>query len=251
MIEDGPGHLDERGEPCATHPQIRPEAMLLLALVGTRATGLNHDLASKLQGLLMTLEDLAERLGERGEADLARAATEASTSAQDLVEIVTASRALTRQPGPSRQTLRELVAASCQRAGIELTAELVDAEIEIIAPHVVHALALVIEVAGGLGRGRPLESSCRHVNDGVELVLTAAPRTTSYASEYLALAGAVLRRSGGDLRCGPSRITVWLPIRPARVSTPALSGAAGGPSGGGSGGSGGSSGSSSGDAQGA
>ena len=186
--------------------------MISLALVGTRATGFNHDLASKLQGLLMTLEDLVERLGERGEPELARAASEASVAAQEIAGLITESRALTRSPGPSRRSLRELVAASCDRAGVDLMTELPQVELDIIAPHVTHALALAIEVAAGPGRGRPLESTCRVDGGRIELVISAARQSTSYASEYLALAAAILRRDRGDLRCGADRLVIWLPL---------------------------------------
>jgi hypothetical protein len=206
-----PGHVDERGESCTTHAPVRPEVMIRLALVGSRAAGLNHDLASKLQGLLMTIEDLTERLAERGEPELHRAATDASAAAQDLVGLVKSSRQLTRTSSPQRQPLRELIAESCDRAGVELAVELVDAHVQLVAAHAIQAISLAIEVAAGPGRGRPLESTCRLVEGRIELVLLAAERSTSYASEYLAIASAVLRRDGGDVRCGEGRIVIWLP----------------------------------------
>jgi hypothetical protein len=206
-----PGHVDERGEPCKTHAPVRPDVMMRLALVGSRAAGLNHDLASKLQGLLMTIEDLTERLAERGDPELHRSACDAFTASQDLVGLVTTSRQLTRTSSPSRQPLRELIAASCDRAGVELAVQLVDADVQLVAAHAIQAIALAIEVAAGPGRGRPLESTCRLVGGRIELVLLAAERSTSYASEYLALASATLRRDGGDVRCGDGRIVIWLP----------------------------------------
>lgn len=211
MIDEYPGHVDEAGEPCTTHAPVRPDVMHTLTLVGSRASGFNHDLASKLQGLLMTLEDLAERLGARGEPELHRSASDAFAMTQELVGLVTASRALTRPPSPGRRTLRELIAASCERAGVELRAELVEAEVEVSTPHVVQAIALAIEVAAGPGRGRALESTCQRGGGGqIEIVLSAAKKTTSFASEYLALAAESLRRHGGDLRCGADRIVIWL-----------------------------------------
>jgi signal transduction histidine kinase len=212
VSEGCPEHVDESGAPCTRHARLRSEIMISLALVGSRATGLNHDLASKLQGLLMTLEDLVERLGERNEPELHRAASEASVAAQELAGLVTDSRALTRSPGPSRCTLRELIAASGDRAGVDLAAALPEVEVDLIVPHVVHALALAIEVAAGPGRGRPLESSCRVDGGRIELVLATSKQTTSYASEYLALASAILRRDRGDVRCGDGRLVVWLPL---------------------------------------
>jgi hypothetical protein len=210
-VTDGvPGHVDESGAPCTHHAPVRPDVLLTLAMVGSRASGFNHDLASKLQGLLMTLEDLVERLGERGEPELHRAAQEASTLAQDLAGIVTVSRQLTRNPGPSRRTLRELIAASCERAGVELNTQLVDAAIEVVMPHAIHAVSLAIEVAGGPNRARAIDSECRLVDGRIELTVPAASKTTSYASEYLALAAAILRRDGGDVRCGAGRIVIWL-----------------------------------------
>jgi hypothetical protein len=210
VIDEESGHTDESGGPCMDHAPVRPDVMLRLALVGSRATGFNHDLASKLQALLMTLEDLAERLGERGEPELHRAASDGFAMATEIAGLITESRALTRPPTPARRSLRELIAASCKRAGVGLTAEIVDAEVELAAPHVVHAISLAIEVAAGPGRGRALESTCRVVDGRIELVLAAARKTTSYASEYLALAAASLRPHGGDVGCGAERIVILL-----------------------------------------
>ncbi|HWO17786.1 MAG TPA: hypothetical protein VNO30_03385 [Kofleriaceae bacterium] len=210
MTDGVPGHVDESGAPCTHHAPVRPEVLVTLALVGSRATGFNHDFASKLQGLLMMLEDLVERLAERGEPELHRAAQEASAAAQDLAELVTVSRQLTRNPGPSRRPLRDLIAASCARAGVELNTQLVDAEVEAVMPHAIHAVALAIEVAGGPGRARALDAECRRVDGRIELVVSAASKTTTYASEFLALAAAILRRDGGDVRCGADRIVIWL-----------------------------------------
>lgn len=210
MTEGISGHVDENGGPCTHHAPVRPDVMMTLAMVGTRANGLNHDLASKLQGLLMTLENLVEQLAERGESELHRAAEDASAAAQDLAGLVMGSRQLTRSPGPSRRPLRELIDASCERAGLHLQTQLVNADVKVVVPHAIHALSLAIEVAGGPGRSRPLDSECRLVDGRIELVLPAARQTTSYASEYLALAAEILRRDGGDVRCGADRIVIWL-----------------------------------------
>lgn len=213
-MSDGedPGHLDEQGEPCTTHAPARPGMMLTLALIGSRASGFNHDIASKLQGLMMTIEDLAERLADHPDPDLHRAASEAAVVAQEIANLVTVSRQLTRAAPPTRRTLRDLVAASCDRAGVELATELVEADVELAAPQVIHALSLAIEVAAGPGRGRALESTCRRRGDRVELSMSAAKQTTGYAGEYLALASAILRREGGDVRCGPEQIVVLIPV---------------------------------------
>ena len=71
---------------------------------------------------------------------------------------------------------------------------------------------LPLVLAAGPGRGRPLEATCRRRGDRVELSLAASKQTTGYAGEYLALASAILRREGGDVRCGPERIVVWIPV---------------------------------------
>jgi hypothetical protein len=206
-----PGHLDEHGEPCSSHPPVRPDVLVTLALIGSRASGFNHDLASKLQGLMMTIEDLADRLADHGDPELHRAAAEAAVMAQEIAALVTVSRQLTRSSPPTRSPLRELIAASCERAGVELATELVEAEVDLAAPHVIHALSLAIEVAAGPGRGRALDATCRLAGGQIELVLAAEPQTTGFAGEYLALASAILRREGGDVRCGAGRLVILLP----------------------------------------
>lgn len=206
-----PGHVDEDGAPCTSHAPVRPDVLLTLALVGSRTSGFNHDIASKLQGLMMTIEDLAERLAGHGDPELHRAAAEAVIVTQEIVKLVTVSRALARTSQPTRHTLRELIAASCERAGVELDTPLIDAEVEVAAPAVIHALALAIEVAAGPGRGRALDATCGLAGGQIEIVISAAKQTTSLASEYLALAATILRRDGGDVRCGAERLVVRLP----------------------------------------
>ena len=62
---DALDHSGEDGAPCATHPAAELDRILALASLGARASGFNHDLASKLQGVMMALDELDEALERR------------------------------------------------------------------------------------------------------------------------------------------------------------------------------------------
>ena len=54
-------HLDEQEMPCTWHANATFEELMVLAIVGSRAQGFHHDVASKLQGLQMSLDEISER----------------------------------------------------------------------------------------------------------------------------------------------------------------------------------------------
>ena len=57
-------HLDEHGEVCTRHAPVPDGDLLALALVGSRAPSFHHDLASKLQGLMMAIDEIGEVAGD-------------------------------------------------------------------------------------------------------------------------------------------------------------------------------------------
>ena len=64
MTRSASSHLDEHGQPCSHHPAATDQDLLSLALVGSRAPSFHHDLASKLQGLMMAIDEISEVSGE-------------------------------------------------------------------------------------------------------------------------------------------------------------------------------------------
>ena len=211
--DDAPGHLDEAGGPCARHEAPKLDVVLSLALVGSRAQGFNHDLASKLQGLLMALEELDELIAKRGDEDMRRAAADASSATQDLADLLAANRELSRASPRTNQPLRELLQRAGDRSGVVLVGELADVEISAVTSVATQALALALDVAAGPGRGGRLPATCRRLDRHLELEVAVVEPSPPNAAEYLALASEMLRRDGGDLRCGAGRLVLRLALR--------------------------------------
>src|SRR5581483_1744797 len=91
------GHVDDAGQPCARHAPVATETLLHLAMVGSRASAFHHDCASKLQGLVMALDELGE-LSEHGDPQVLRAIEAAMESTKELHALLNMNRALTKPP---------------------------------------------------------------------------------------------------------------------------------------------------------
>lgn len=205
-------HLDEHGTPCVTHPASTSDAILALALVGSRATGFNHDIASKLQGLMMALDEISE-LGET-DANLGRAAETAHAALKEVLGILNANRAMTKAPSRAPLALAELVTRAGERIYVTLQGSLPSVDLEVSAATMIHAMSLIFDIAGGPGRGRLLPVTCEQTPGFVALSLPLAAPMTATSADALALATFVLARDGGELRCADAgaRFIVKLPL---------------------------------------
>jgi hypothetical protein len=205
-------HLDATGAPCARHAPASPDALLQLALVGSRAPAFHHDCASKLQGLVMALDELGE-LTEHGDPQVLRALEGALDASRELNALLNINRALTKHPAAADIAVKDLVARAAQRVAVTVQGTLPDALVSVAVPAMTHGLALVFDVAAGPGRGRALAISGSQVRGGVELVLATSATAPASASEHLALATFVIHRDGGRLWCAAEgdRLFVHLP----------------------------------------
>jgi hypothetical protein len=212
VSEHGIEHLDETGAPCPRHPAAAMTSLLQLAMVGSRAPAFHHDCASKLQGLLMALDELQE-LTENGDPQLLRPIEAAMHASRELNALLNLNRALTKPSAKVAVALRALVTSATERVGVRLAGTLPETPVSVAVPPVTHALALAIDVAAGAGRGRTLSVEARSVEHGVELVLHSQTPSPTSASESLAVATFVLEREGGKLWCaaGGDRLLVRLP----------------------------------------
>jgi len=206
-------HLDETGAPCARHPAATSASLLQLAMVGSRAPAFHHDCASKLQGLLMALDELSE-LTENGDPELLRPIEAAMHASRELNALLNLNRALTKPAVKAAIGIRALVTQASERVAVKLTGTLPELSVHVAAAPVTHALALVIDVAGGAGRGRTQAISAAAVAGYVELVMPTQAQPPANASESLAVATFVIERDGGILRCGAGgdRLVVRLPV---------------------------------------
>jgi hypothetical protein len=208
-----PEHIDDTGAPCTRHPAASVTSLLQLAMVGSRAPAFHHDCASKLQGLLMALDELSE-LTENGDPQLLRPIEAALHASRELNALLNVNRALTKPAPRTAISVHALVAQAAERVAVKLDGALPDTAVGVTAPPVTHALALVIDVAAGAGRGRTLAISAGVVERSVEVALQSHATAPSNASELLVIAAFVLGRDGGELRCTASgdRIVVRLPM---------------------------------------
>jgi hypothetical protein len=206
------GHLDETGQPCTRHAAVTPDGLLALAMVGARAPTFHHDIASKLQGLMMALDEISELVDIRADTDLRRATDTAQQALTELNQLLTGNRALTKPPVRSRCNLADLLSRAGDRVGVSLKGARVDAQLDTAIPALTHALALAIDASAGTGRSRALAYDATIGDGAITLALAIAPTSTATASESLALASWLLARDGHELRCSPERIRLTLAL---------------------------------------
>jgi hypothetical protein len=205
-------HFDETGRPCTRHSPASPQTMLALALLGSRMPSFHHDVASKLQSLMMALEEIEELADNE---DMQMAAKTASSAVREMQALFNANRALARSPQRKPTPLGELVAAAAQRVGVRTSGALPAVDVEISLSSIAHALSIVFDLAAGEQKlGRALELAAHVDGDSVVVELPCATGALPASSgETLALASFALLREQGELRCGPSSFSIRLPLQ--------------------------------------
>ena len=206
-------HLDDHGQVCTRHPAAPSDELLSLAIAGSRAPSFHHDLASKLQGLMMSIDEIGELAGDDS-PPLASALETAHIALREVLGLLNVNRALTKAPTKSRTTLAEIVALASERVYVSVKATIPAAVLEVFAPSLLHAMALVLDVAGGPGRGRSLAATVDLAGGSVAMRVTVSPEPPPNAAESLALAAFVFAREGGELRCADEgrALIVRLPV---------------------------------------
>ena len=159
----------------------------------------------------MALDEAIELAGAIVDPDLLRSLNTAQTVTRELHALLNASRELARTGVRTTTTLRELVARAGERVGVSVRGPIPDVALEVAAPAMIQALALVIDVAAGAGRGRSVDGSATVVGGTCTLVLPTAATAPPNASELLAIAAFVIVRERGELRCGENRLTLTIP----------------------------------------
>src|SRR5262249_21285633 len=198
-------HLDEDGKPCARHPAPSVDSILALATVGSRMPSFHHDSASKLQSLVMALDELSEIAETAGDADMQRAAATATTALRELQALFNTNRALTRAPQPVKVSLGELIGRAAERAGLVVQGDVPAVHVEANVSALTHAFAVVFDLsAGAIKLGRAVAISATQGSGHVTLRVRApgsAKSVTTQPSEMIAIATFAIRRDRGDLCC--------------------------------------------------
>ncbi len=207
-------HRDDKDQPCPRHAPAMPSKLMHLALVGSRAPGFHHDLASKLQSLMMSVDEIGELA--HSDEQIRRSAETALEALRDVLALLNVNRALTKPAAPAAVELREILAGASGRVYITLVGELVDATVRVSAPATIHALSLAFDVAAGPGRGRTLAATAQVEGSHVELRLSCSPSPPADSPESISIATFVLARDGGSLHCAEdgSQLVIRLPINP-------------------------------------
>jgi hypothetical protein len=210
-------HLDETGQPCKVHPPASQDMLLALAALGSRMPSFHHDAASKLQSLMMAIDEMSELAETLGDPNFGVAADTARAAVHELHALFTANRALGKPPQRAPSPLGVVFKRSAERAGVKLRGELTNAELEVALPAMTHALAVVLDVAAGTSHlGRTVDVVC--VAEGKDFVIAltgpvgAAAKAPPNVGEVLAISAFLIARDGGELRCvkGGESFTVRL-----------------------------------------
>ena len=162
---------------------------------------------------MMAIDEISEISGDTP-PPLTRALDTAHTTLKEVLALLNANRALTKPPVSARTTLAEVVARAGERVYVTVRGSIPASSLLVSIPAVTHALALVLDVAGGPGRGRSVDASTI-VADGVAtLTIPAAPDPPSNVAESLALASFVFKRERGSLSCAAAgaKLIVRLPV---------------------------------------
>jgi hypothetical protein len=198
--------------PCTRHVPAN-DKLLAFAAVGTRISGFHHDAASKLQSLVMALDEIGELIGEEP-SDVRTATETAQTAVRQLHGLLTANRALAKPPQVTRTQLAQLLQRGADHYSVKLRGELPAYEVMASPPSMTHALSLLLDMLAGLpAQGRVVEIAA--ASDGARVTLTLSGNvdaTHQHANELVAVAAFMIAREGGALRCGAKRFVVELAL---------------------------------------
>lgn len=210
MIASEP-HVDETGQPCTRHAALSQDVLLSFAAVGSRVSGFHHDAASKMQSLMMALDEITEGAGE----DIRQAAAMASTALRDLHQILTVNRALAKTPQRKAISLHDVVHRAAERHGVKVRGDLGASSVSVALASIAHALSIPLDLAAGpLQSLRTVDVGCSQQGARVVLDITAPGgfSATPNPNELLALASFLLRREDATLACKPNGFVVELAV---------------------------------------
>lgn len=207
-------HLDESGNHCTRHATAAPEAIFELALLGSSVPSFHHDIASKLQSLIMTFDELGDVAVT---TELRNIVATAGDTVRELGSLLAANRSLARSPRRERHAITKLIGLAASRSGVRAEGAIPTSEAEVGLLATTHALALIFDLAAGpvaLGRRVEIAGSTDAAFAVLDVIGPAAaihPPPSNY-SEVMALASFAFAREAGQLRCGPGRFTIRLPL---------------------------------------
>jgi len=205
-------HNDENGKPCTRHASAA-DGLLAWAAVGSRISGFHHDTASKLQSLMMALDEATELLGD-DRPELAVALETATTAMKEIHALLSENRALAKVPQRKPTPVKELFKRAAARHGVKLLGEIGQETAHVAPPSIIHALAIVLDLSGGsLHTTRAVTVTVTPNGDDLVIDLAGQPLDPAkeLVSESISIAAYLLSREDGELRCTPKGFVVQLP----------------------------------------
>lgn len=207
-------HRDKDGKPCTRHAPAS-DGLLAWAAVGSRISGFHHDTASKLQSLMMALDEATEMVGD-GTPDLRVALDTATTALRELHGLLTENRALAKAPQRKATLVPDLFKRAAARNAVKLTGDLGTASVHVAPASIIHALSLLLDMAAGSvqsTRAVQITVSTRDASVQAEITGVTVDPTKPMVNESIAVAAFLLAREDGALRCSEQGFVVQLPTR--------------------------------------
>ncbi len=184
------------------------DQLMQWAAVGSRISGFHHDSASKLQSLMMALDESLELIGD-DKPDVAHSLEIAMTSLRELHGLLTENRALAKAPARKDAKLAELLTRASMRAGVRLDGDIPDVTVHVAPPSMVHALALILEVHAGPQQGSRVITVDVKAGSRVILGLTGTAPQES-ALDPIAIATWLIEREDGAVFSAPAGVQIHL-----------------------------------------
>lgn len=162
----------------------------------------------------MALDEISE-IAE--DSDVRSTATSAGGTVRELGNLLTANRSLSRPPHRQPHSLSKLIGLAAERIGVRVQANIPELEVDVGLLSITHALALVFDLAAGpVQFGRTVDIVVVMEATAAALVVSGPPEALrplpGNFSDVMALATFALAREAGQLRCGPERFTIRLPL---------------------------------------
>jgi hypothetical protein len=208
-------HTDEAGQPCTRHGTLTEHRALELATLGSRMPSFHHDAASKLQSLMMALDEISE-LASSDATDLRTSIDTAHSALRELNHLLSANRALAKAPVAARIALPDLLQRAAEATGVRIRTPIAAHDVRLHIPAVRHALSLLLDLTAGPSHlGRVVDVTCDFAGDHYVLRLAGPPEAQAKvpinAGESIGLATFVIDREEGTLHCTATGFVVSLP----------------------------------------
>ena len=192
------------------------DQLMQWAAIGSRISGFHHDSASKLQSLMMALDESTELLGEE-RPEVARSLEIAMTALRELHGLLTENRSLAKAPARKDMKLADLLKRASARAGVRLTGDIPELTVHVAPPSMVHAIALLLDAHGGPPQGARVIAVDVKQESRLIVALTGAA-TQESALDPIAVATWLIEREDGAVFSAPAGVQLHLPLA-AAVST--------------------------------